>query len=317
MNQHITIRQVIEGGAASSLPVYAHAFSRSPASPCLTGWSTCIFALEDNGSNLVRRILEQESSIGENTVENVVLRTKWPDSEKDYKMRGKVYPRIDHFFPRNAKDGDVFVSRSGNIGTAKLSYLRPRILDLSLSASALAECYVLYHKTASDGTPQYFRLLSGPLFILTRLSLAIALPERRIEIWKQLLVYLLSVNSLPTGEFRNSFHLVDHEKWVELVLSNSDSTIIGHSAHREMKNWLERPLEQIHGQKRACRTTKQDFQEIAESFEDSEVSREEVYNKLVQLRSDLAMELRYIVKVLEFTEFFSFKPHSSPDPLVR
>ena len=120
------------------------------------------------------------------------------------------------------------------MGIAKLSYLRPRVLDLSLSASTLKDCYVIYRNAAPDGRTQSFRLLSGPIFILTRLSLAYAVPERRVGIWKQLLVYLLSVNSLPKGDLRKSFHLADHEKWVELVLPNSESNIIGLRAHKDL-----------------------------------------------------------------------------------
>lgn len=66
INQNLTLRQVIEGGATSSLQVYAPKFAHVPASPCLTGWSSCIFALEVSGNDLVRQILEQDSSIGEN-----------------------------------------------------------------------------------------------------------------------------------------------------------------------------------------------------------------------------------------------------------
>ncbi|GAA5996342.1 hypothetical protein JCM5350_005705 [Sporobolomyces pararoseus] len=308
-NECVTLKQVIEAGAISRLQstevLRQGEWETVSVTPVLTGWAGCVFALEGNGSDLVREILEKESFEGDNTVESINLRKERLNKESKQKGQGQE-PSIEETKSEIAPR-ESYASMARKERPVELKFPEPYTLVLSLSSDQLKDCYTVYTKSTPEGNPQYFRILSGPLFILTRISLAMSAPLERKTVWKQLLVYLSSVNSLPKGEFRNSFHLVDHEKWLELVLSNLESTIIGISAHDKMARWLRVPLRYVPSRaqdknfrkKLTYQTTHQVFEEIAKSWEGSGTSREEVYQKLVQLRQDLGNELEFIHSLLQ------------------
>ncbi|GAA5964642.1 hypothetical protein JCM3765_007653 [Sporobolomyces pararoseus] len=307
-SQRITIQQVIEAGAVSSLQNAEPPLEHLIVTPVLTGWAACIFALEGNGSHLVRGILKKESSEGENTVEHVIFGRK-PEEQPPASDR----ERSNHETTTGSAPRESYASIARRERTVKLVFQNPFHLDLRLSHSALKDCYVTYDKPALDGTPRYFRLLSGPLFVLTRISLAMAAPKNRKEIWKQLLVYLSSVKGLPEGDLRNSFHStlhekwLDQEKWLELVSANPNSTIIGVVAHEKMIKWLQDPLDHTprrsksmkNNRKATFKTTQQEFKEIAASWQGADLDEEVIYDELVRLREALRDEFNELSGVLK------------------
>ncbi|GAA5968197.1 hypothetical protein JCM3765_003700 [Sporobolomyces pararoseus] len=318
-DQRFTIQQVIEEGAVSSLQNAEPPLEHLVVTPILNGWAACIFTLEGNGSRLVREILKKESSEGENSVENINLlgipfeksphwrqKARAPNSSNDETRQKARIPESE--IQESTSETETREARAtAETRPAKLVFFKPYNLVLSLSSSVFRDCYTVYVRSSPNGTLQYFRLLSGPLFILTRVSLAMAAPLRRKEMWKQLLVYLLSINSLPKGEFKNSFHLIDEKKWLELVLANLSSTTIGLEAHERMTRWLRVPLKYVpvrilhkkNKQKVMFKTTHREFEEIAASWQGADLDREEVYRTLVQLREDLGNEFKYIYSILE------------------
>ncbi|GAA5902783.1 uncharacterized protein JCM6883_007241 [Sporobolomyces salmoneus] len=328
----VFLRELVLGAAGSSDSIYDKLFDgRTDVVPVLTGWTACMMAAgEENRSDLTRKVLANYRPQTVFTAECVLLRSKQTSEEEDSKAKEEIHEIIRKKFPSRLRG--ITVNLPGGPGPILVN--KPYTLDVDLSKQDLEACFVRY---SPEGTKLEFKLLSGPLFIMTRLKLGIKVTERRSDMWQQLLLYLLTVHNLNGGTaLKEGFHLLGHdrghEKWVELAVKNSESSVIGLEAHKEVLGWLRHPLGyRAKVVKKKMRhapvedfereTTGQTFRNIAQAWSERNVGvgQKVIYENLVQLKVDLISEFEFLIRQIEIKlndPNASPRPASSSSPFV-
>ncbi|GAA5902785.1 uncharacterized protein JCM6883_007242 [Sporobolomyces salmoneus] len=220
-NRKVSLKDLVLAAAGASVSIYDNLFDdgRGDAIPVLTGWLACMVAAgKENGSEFTRAVLEKCLPHADFGAECVILRRTQTSAQRDQSAKEEVKKFIQTRFPENRLIVEVTLSERFPF-PEPITFVKPFLLDVDLSPQDLEACYALY-STRLNGISYEFKLLSGPLFILTRLKFGIQDTRRRSDMWEELLVYLTTVQTLPKGRLREGFQLVDHEKWIELVVGN-------------------------------------------------------------------------------------------------